>query len=226
TARRSADDATSDQVLAVFLKDDYSLEPVVGWDTLGMRGTRSDGFTLKARGDSDQILAEPYEKIHLRTMVPFAHMMWSATWAGVAAGAVERARMFVRNAARSAGGQLPPGATHLTRATASLQLLRGFIGSAVKRFEAASSDERELESIDFQTSMTLLKVNSSELAVSTVMSALQATGLSGYRNDNEFSMGRHLRDVLSSPIMINNDRILANLAAASLVSPVPALLMD
>ena len=72
-----------------------------------------------------------------------------------------------------------------------------------------------LESIDFQTGMNLLKVNASELAVATVMSAMQACGLSGYRNDSEFSIGRHLRDILSSPIMISNDRILANVAAAS-----------
>ena len=39
-------------------------------------------------------------------------------------------------------------------------------------------------------------------------------------------MGRHLRDVLSAPIMINNDRILANVATASLLSAVPALLRD
>ena len=58
--------------------------------------------------------------------------------------------------------------------------------------------------------MNLLKVNASELAVATVMSAMQACGLSGYRNDSEFSIGRHLRDILSSPIMISNDRILAN----------------
>ena len=54
------------------------------------------------------------------------------------------------------------------------------------------------------------------------MSALQRGGLSGYRNDSEFSIGRHLRDILSSPIMINNDRILANVAAsASLLSGAP-----
>jgi acyl-CoA dehydrogenase len=74
--------------------------------------------------------------------------------------------------------------------------------------------------------MNLLKVNASELAVATVMSAMQACGLAGYRNDGEFSIGRHLRDVLSSPVMISNDRILANLAMASLLSGVPASLRD
>jgi acyl-CoA dehydrogenase len=69
--------------------------------------------------------------------------------------------------------------------------------------------------------INLTKVEASELAVSTVMSALRACGLSGYRNDSEFTIGRHLRDVLSSPPMINNDRILANISAASLMSAIP-----
>ncbi|MFZ3359011.1 MAG: acyl-CoA dehydrogenase family protein, partial [Xanthobacteraceae bacterium] len=83
-----------------------------------------------------------------------------------------------------------------------------------------------LETIDFQTGMNLLKVNASELAVATVTGAMQTCGLSGYRNDTEFSIGRHLRDILSSPVMISNDRILANLATASLLSGAPDSLSD
>jgi acyl-CoA dehydrogenase len=226
TARRSADASGSDQVLAVFLKQDYSLERLVGWDTLGMRGTCSSGFKLRASGERGQILPEPYEAIHVHTMMPVAHLTWSSAWAGIAAGAVERARLFVREAARRANGQLPPGAAHLTRANATLRTLRALVASNLQRFDAASADERALEALDFQTSMNLLKVNASELAIATVMSALQAAGLTGYRNDGEFSIGRHLRDVLSSPIMINNDRILANVATASMLGGVPASLRD
>jgi acyl-CoA dehydrogenase len=226
TARRSPEAAASDQVLVAFLKQNYSLERIVNWDALGMRGTCSAGFTLKATGENVQVLPAPYEKIHPQTMMPVAHLTWSGAWTGIAAGAVERARLFVRNAARKSDGQLPPGAAHLTRATASLRTLRALVASAAQRFEAASRDDGALESIDFQTAMNLLKVNASELAIATVMSSLQASGLSGYRNDSEFSIGRHLRDVLSSPIMINNDRILANVAAASLLSAVPAMLRD
>jgi acyl-CoA dehydrogenase len=226
TARRSADASPSDQVLAVFLKEDYSLERLVGWDTLGMRGTCSSGFKLKAGGEPSQILPEPYETIHVQTMMPVAHLTWSSVWAGIAAGAVERARLFVREAARRANGQLPPGAAHLTRANASLRTLRALVASSLQRFEIASADARALEALDFQTGMNLLKVNASELAIATVMSALQAAGLTGYRNDGEYSIGRHLRDVLSSPIMINNDRILANVATASMLGGVPASLRN
>ena len=74
--------------------------------------------------------------------------------------------------------------------------------------------------------MNLLKVNASEMATSTVLSAMQACGLSGYRNDGEFSVSRHLRDVLSASIMINNERILANAATPSLLIEVPRTLRD
>jgi acyl-CoA dehydrogenase len=227
TARRSADTATSDQVLVVFLKEHYSLERVIGWDALGMRGTCSSGFKLVASGDGEQVLPESYEKIHARTMMPVAHLAWSGAWTGIATGAVDRARSFVRKAALRADGKLPPGAAHLTRASASLRTLRSLVATSLQKFEAAArGDGAALEAIDFQTAMNLLKVNASELAVASVMSAMQACGLSGYRNDTEFSLGRHLRDILSSPIMINNDRILANVAAASLLGGAPASLRD
>ncbi len=226
TARRSADAPSSDQVLVAFLKDDYTLEPLSGWDAFGMRGTCSEGFKLTASGSSEQILPVGYDKIHVQTMMPVAHLLWSSAWAGIAAAAVTRARDFVRKAAQRAGGTLPPAAAHLTRANVSLRSLRSLIAVSLQRFEAASADPPVLETIDFQTGMNLLKVSASELAVTTVMSAMQTCGLSGYRNDGEFSIGRHLRDILSSPIMINNDRILANAATASLLSGIPDSLLD
>jgi acyl-CoA dehydrogenase len=226
TARRAADAAASDQVLVAFLKKDYALEPLVAWDTLGMRGTCSAGFTLRATGEADQILPDPYEKIHVQTMVPIAHLAWASVWAGVATGAVERAQFFIRSVARQAGGQLPPGAAHYTRAKSSLATLRGLVTSSLRKFELAADDETKLASLDFQTMINLTKVEASELAVSIVLFALRACGLSGYRNDGEYTVGRYLRDVLSSPIMINNDRILANIAATSLMSGVPPTLSD
>jgi acyl-CoA dehydrogenase len=226
TARRSPDAASADQVLVVFLKQDYTLERLNGWDALGMRGTCSGGFKLVAAGSSDQILPVSYDRIHAQTMMPVAHLLWSGAWAGIAAAAVERARAFVRKAAHRADSTMPPGATHLTRAGASLRTLRSVIADALQRFELAAADPAALESVDFQAGMNLVKVNASELAVATVMSAMQACGLSGYRNDSEFSIGRHLRDILSSPIMISNDRILANVGMASLLSGVPTSLRD
>jgi acyl-CoA dehydrogenase len=221
TARRAADAPGNDQVLLVLLKSDYTLERLQVWDTLGMRGTHSEGFTLRARAAAGQILPEPYERIHAQTMVPFAHLLWGSVWAGIAAAATAKAQAFVRHVVRQQNGQLPPGAAHFTQAVSTLRTLRGVLAASLRSYEAIISDEKAIASLEFQAMITLTKVQVSELAVTTVMTSLRACGLSGYRNDTEFTIGRLLRDVLSAPIMISNDRILTNLATTSLMTPLP-----
>ncbi|MGO9991023.1 MAG: acyl-CoA dehydrogenase family protein [Steroidobacteraceae bacterium] len=224
TARRAGDAPGSDQVLLVLLKADYTLERLQVWDTLGMRGTQSEGFTLRAKASAQQVLADPYEKIHAQTMVPYAHLLWGAVWAGIAAAATAKAQAFIRHAVRQSGGQMPPGAAHLNECITSLRTLRGLLAAAQRDYESALSDEKVLGSFEFQSMITLTKVQASELAVTVVLEALRACGLSGYRNDTEFSIGRHLRDVLSAPLMINNARILANSVTTSLMTPLPTSL--
>ena len=227
TARRAPDSAPSDQVLVSFVKGDYELEKIKEWNTMGMRGTCSTGFTLRGTAGVEQIIPQSYERIHPQSMVPIAHLTWSGVWCGIAAGAVAHARRFVRKgAAQGSTGQAAPGASHLTRAMMSLRALRGTIASAVASYEKAALQPEQLEAMDFQAGINLLKVNSSELAIEVVMHSLQACGLSGYRNDGEFSVARNLRDVLSSSIMINNERILAGAASSLLLFDVPARVRD
>jgi acyl-CoA dehydrogenase len=227
TARRAPDAAPSDQVLVTLLKGDYELEKIKAWDTMGMRGTCSTGFTLRGRAGAEQVIPESYERIHPQSMVPIAHLTWSGVWCGIAGGAVSHARRFVRKgAAQASGGQAAPGASHLTRAMMSLRALRGSLAAAVSSYESSAAEPERLEAMDFQAGMNLLKVNSSERAIETVLHALQACGLAGYRNDGEFSVARQLRDVLSSSIMINNERILASTASSLLLFEVPARVRD
>jgi len=226
TARRDPDAATSDQVLLVLLKRDYTLEPITTWNTLGMRGTMSVGFRLRARASREQIVPVDYQDIHTQTMTPTAHLFWSSVWAGVAASAVNKAHKFVRHVARQSKGNLPPGAVHLTKAMSSLTALREMIAGAAKRFEANADDPDALGALDFQNAIVMLKIDASELAVTIVMNAMRVGGLAAYRQDGEFSIGRHLRDILSAPVMIHNDRILANAVSSSLLVSVPEQLVD
>ena len=92
TARRAADADASDQVLVVFEKKNYSLEKTGGWDTLGMRGTCSAGFSPQGRRRAPTRSCRcPMASSTAQSMVPTSHLMWSGVWAGIAAGAVERA---------------------------------------------------------------------------------------------------------------------------------------
>jgi acyl-CoA dehydrogenase len=226
TARRAADANSSDQVLVALLKSDYTLTKLQGWNALGMRGTCSEGYMLKANAQADQVLPETYELIHSRTMVPSAHLLWGSVWTGIAASATARAQAFIRNAMRHSNGQLPPGAPQFTKAMSTLRTLRGMLSTSLRKYQQVMDDPQAMAGLDFQTMITLTKVEASELAASTVMSAMRACGLSGYRNDGDYTLGRHLRDVLSSPIMINNDRILSNLATPALMSAIPTSLRE
>ncbi len=223
TARRSAAAAASDQVLVILDKSDYSLTPTFGWETLGMRGTCSTGFGLKARGQIGQIMPVDYATIHAESMIPSAHLMWGGVWAGIAAGAHERARRHLRKLATSSG-TVPSGITWLNRAATHLTALRAMLNNTLDQYENAASTPDLLNQLDIQTAITLLKVDVSELAVASVMASLRANGLPGYREDGEASNARALRDVLSAPLMINNDRILGNLGISPLMISMPATL--
>ena len=52
-----------------------------------------------------------------------------------------------------------------------------------------------------------LKLAASEQAPRISQGALGVTGIVGFKNDTPFSVGRHLRDTMSAPLMIANERI-------------------
>ena len=61
-ARRADDAAASDQVLVAFTRDNYTLERSLAWETLGMRGTCSAGFELKATARRNRFSRSPMKR--------------------------------------------------------------------------------------------------------------------------------------------------------------------
>jgi len=207
TARKTPHSPASDQVIVVVPKAGCTLEQDSGWDTLGMRGTCSNGYHLKATGEMAQLIPVSYAEVSAQTMLPVSHLVWSALWCGIATNAVSRARAYVRAEARKKNGTPP---ARLAEAASLLQLMRANVVASLRRFEAASGSPDELLSMPFAVAMNNLKVGSSQMAVQVINHALLICGLAGYRNDSPYSLGRHLRDAHSAALMVNNDRILAN----------------
>jgi acyl-CoA dehydrogenase len=220
TARRGPDSARSDQALVLLRKTDYTLEPAGVWNTLGMRGTCSPGFKLRASFAPEQVLATPFADIAGQTMVPVSHLLWSSVWLGIAADALARAHRFVRAEARQKPGTTPPSALRLAEAGARLDTLRARIAAVLNEYEAtcASPDAAEqLGRVAWATKINGLKLSASELSLDIVTRALTIVGIAGYREEGELSVARHLRDIHSAPLMINNDRINAMNASLLLV---------
>jgi acyl-CoA dehydrogenase len=222
TARRTPESAASDQVLVIARKDvghdgETTLERTGGWDALGFRGTCSCGYVLETRGSAAQILPDAYDDISSRTMLPFSHILWSSLWLGIATDAVNRARAFIRDAARKKPGTTPPGAIRLAEAMGELQTMRAGVQAAIREYEEIYDDADALSSIGFALRMNNLKVQSSTLVVRIVQQALAICGIAGYKADTKYSVERHLRDAYGAGIMISNERVLGASASMLLV---------
>ena len=220
TCRKDNEAAQSDQVLVLVKKGDYTLEQTTTWDTMGMRGTSSPGFNLSSAGAAWQILPVPYGDIAAMSMVPYSHILWSALWTGIAAGAQAKAAAYVRGVARKNPGTVPPTAQALAELMVSLQTMRQHWQGLAAEFDAsvaAGTDAADLNTMGWALKMNNLKMASSEAAPKIVHGALQIVGILGYKNDSPFSMGRAYRDALSGSLMISNERIAAKSAALLLV---------
>lgn len=213
TSRAHKDAAPSDQVMTVVMKDQYTLEKTYTWDTLGMRGTRSDGFMFRSAGAAEQVLPVPFAEIAAQSMLAHAHILWGSLWYGIAADAVNRAHAFVRAEARRNPGVTPPGAVHLAEAMATLQTIKGSLLVAIDRYDEAKANPDILGSINYAVDINLLKVAVSTKILEVVDKALLICGIAGYKNGTPFSLGRHLRDAHSARLMISNDRVLMNTAS-------------
>lgn len=217
TARRDVDAAPGDQVLVLVRKADTRLTRTGEWDTLGMRGTRSLGFTLESEGAVEQILPVPFAEIASQTMLPTSHVLWTSLWLGLATEAVGLARAFVRAEARRAPGSMPPGALRLAETVADLESLRATVHGGRADFDRNQDNPEVLAGIGFAIRMNNLKITAARMAPEIVGRALAVCGVSGYRCDSPFAVGRHLRDAHSAALMISNDRVLLANAAMLLV---------
>jgi acyl-CoA dehydrogenase len=218
TARRDADSAPHDQVLVICPTAETNLEETVPWDTLGFRGTCSNGYLLTAEGDVEQVMSTPYAEISSQTMLPISHLVWTAAWLGMAEEAVDRARRFVQAAARSKPGTTPPGALRLAELYAVHQQMRDLLDSALRRFDAIAEDRDAFSGAGTTVALNSLKVAASNLLVDIVNRAMVICGISGYREDSPYSLGRILRDAHGAQLMVNNDRISGNNAQLLLIA--------
>jgi acyl-CoA dehydrogenase len=209
TLRRTPDAEPGDQVVALSSKDQTTLEKTGTWDVLGMRGTCSPGYIVRATVSADQVLSTPFARVASESMVPGSHILWSHVWLGIAEDAFHRARAFVRAAAKRQPGQALPAAQRLAHLMGALALLRAEVRSALHEFITFSSEpgRERLSTMAGALRFNNLKIAASEQAVEICQGAMGVCGIMGFKNDTPYSVGRHLRDAMSAPLMIANERI-------------------
>jgi acyl-CoA dehydrogenase len=219
TLRRGPAAESGDQVLVLTHFSEMDAMPMSTWDTLGMRGTCSPGFVVRATCLTDQLLPVPFASIAAETVVPVSHILWANVWLGISTDAFSRAQNFVRAQARQNPGITPPTALRLSELSSRMAEFRALVHGATQEYMGlADSDRRAgLSTIGYAVRINNLKIAASEAAAEACQGALRICGFAGYGNSGPFSVGRQLRDAHSAALMIANDRLLATNAALLLV---------
>lgn len=213
SARSNVNSSSTDQVFVPLARTDLKLEARAKWNGMGMRGTCSSSFQLEGRGRTSHIMPEPFDDIHFRTAMPWSHYLWSAVWIGIATDALTRARSYLRKKTPTAhrlNYSLFPAASQLQTAKSSL------VNSAscyLERFKSTETGDRISEKLEYNSVKTQMSV----MCRGIVIEALDLLGLQGYQHGGQYSVSRHVRDILSAPLMISNLRILGNMAALSVL---------
>jgi acyl-CoA dehydrogenase len=219
TVRRSPDAEPGDQVAVLTRREQMEMEPQGTWDPLGMRGTCSPGFVARASFPTEQILPVPFSVVSAETMTPVSHILWSHVWLGIATDAFDRARAFVKAAAKRKPGEPLPAAIRLSELMSELSLLRAEVGLALREYCDLHRDDRaRLAEMATILRFNNLKIAASEQAPKVCQEALGVCGIVGYKNDTPFSVGRHLRDAMSARLMVANERIHATDASLLLIA--------
>lgn len=220
TVRRHAESVAGDQAMVLARGSQCEMKLVGTWDAMGMRGTCSPGYTITARFGPEQVVPAPFADINAHTMVPWAHILWSSAWLGIATDAVARARAFVRDTGKRMAST-PPTATRLSDVSTQLQLMRVHVRDWARRYDGMvamhDGGAQELSSVACAVQLNHLKLASSEQVADICTKALRITGTTGYRNDSPYSVTRHLRDAHSAALMIGNERIHAANGALHMV---------
>lgn len=219
TLRRHPEAAETDQVLVLALRGEFELEATGEWDTLGMRGTCSPPGVITARGAGWQVMSAPFSEIAVNTMVPVSHILWSALWLGIAADAVHRARRLMQKKARKDLNASRAHAARIAMLDAKLQTMRAEHEWVAREYATLveSGEKIDAMNVGFGLRQNQLKLNASRLVKEIVVDAMEASGISAYRRNSEYSLDRHLRDALSASVMISNDRIIEYNATMELI---------
>jgi acyl-CoA dehydrogenase len=218
TLRRAPDAEPGDQVIVLTHADQMTLEATGVWDPFGMRGTCSPGYVLRARFPPEQVLPTPFARVSSETMVPFAHVLWSHVWLGIATDAFDRARGYVRALAKQKPDERPPAAGRLSHLMTELSLLRAEVDSGLRDFVAASEERQRLSTMASALRFNNLKIAASEQASRVCQGAMAICGIAGYMNGTPYSIGRQLRDSMSGSLMVANDRICDTNASLLLIA--------
>jgi len=204
STRARPDSPPSEQSLVMVRAADAELTELSTWNTMGLRGTCSNSFLLRAHATDDMIFPVLFPQIAENGGAQAAQIMVSSVWVGLVEAAVGHVHRHARKQARKAIGTTPPAATRLAELVVKLQSARTLLLGALVTYRELIGTDRVREPGRIVEARTL-KVATSTLAAEVTTAALAICGISAFRRDSEPNLDRLIRDAHGGLIMVSND---------------------
>lgn len=214
TMRAAEDRHEHDVRLVVVSRQDGGMTVTGDWNAMGARGTRSVPVTFDLVVDRNRVLTTPFRQIAVQTLIPAAHLGWSAAWYGAARGAFRRFVGQLRQSENKSRTQLQSDLflSRLADVRVSLDLMDSMITQAAAQIDClrqANADVAAYESITLNISLNNVKIAVSRLAFEVLDRLLDLSGLAqGYMKNTTLEIERVFRDLRSATLMYHNDRLL------------------
>ncbi|MGY0064944.1 acyl-CoA dehydrogenase family protein [Streptomyces sp. LZ34] len=210
---RADEDAQADDVLLVYAeRSQLEIQESGSWNAMGMRGTHSLALRLEGRVPGTNVVGERgrFNAVAVESMVPLAHLGWSACWLGAARAAFAELVGHLTAAARKGRKDLSSDLLRerLGRIRLDLELVHAYLRKVCEEVEQARNKHESLNRPAIQIHLNSLKLAASELTFRAADRMVELAGLSaGYSKDSSLSLERTFRDLRSASINYSNDRL-------------------
>ncbi|WP_243754512.1 acyl-CoA dehydrogenase family protein [Labedaea rhizosphaerae] len=206
---RSPDAESPNEVSLVYAhRDQLDVSGSGDWQPMGMRASHSIPLKLVGSVPAHQVIGQhgKFPEISTTIFAPMAHLGWSATWLGTAAGALSRVLRLLRGPEGrkrfDVGSELL-----LTRLSRARQRLDG-VHALLRRATDTVRDALDLSVPNHQLLLNALKITAAEQCHAAVQDLIDAVGLRhGYLKDSPTRLEQALRDLRSASLNYSNDRL-------------------
>jgi acyl-CoA dehydrogenase len=219
-----ADPEASDKEITLVYLDRSAVEVVRRgvWDPMGMRGAESPAIQLRGEVRRWQVVGEAgsFRDIATESVIPLAHIGWSACWLGAAREAFRSVIALYghRDAPRTFDVRSDSFTARLGRIRIDLELIGAYLQLCVAEVENFRSNNDGMANASTQVHLNTLKVVASELSFRVVDHLIELVGLRlGYQRDSPLPLERLFRDLRAASLNYGNDRLLTAIGRLCLV---------
>ncbi|NEQ71413.1 MAG: acyl-CoA/acyl-ACP dehydrogenase [Symploca sp. SIO2D2] len=210
TMRTGVDSPENQVSLVAIHKSDLGVSIKGEWNALGMRGTQSLPMNFNVQISKERVIKADFRMIALKTMIPFAHVGWAASWYGGARGVYDRFLDTIKRDRKCYKSEL--FRNRMASIRLELDQMKAFLDSVTRDLDEARERNVDLSFYGdptFNIKINNLKIGLAKSSFKVVSELIEYMGLArGYFVEDEHFAERVFRDLKAAALLYHNDRLL------------------